>query len=135
MTDRTQAESRGFVADCEVAVVLQAPIRQAIDRILADGAIEIGQPPGEKFDPVSVVRALHEAIAAQEAQPLAVPILRGLLSGQIQVNSSEVRAGRIPTLEELLVRLVAVQRELAEPGQVSVADAFSATKLETKAYR
>lgn len=124
MNDLRFSESRGFVTDYEIAVVLQAPVPQAIERVVAHGAVEIGQRPGERFDPVSVTRAVNDLAAEDEAQPLAAPILGAHLSGQIQVHSTEVRAGRIPSLEELLARLVAVQQELAGAGRVWVAHAF-----------
>ena len=108
-----------------------APARRCLE---AHGAVDVGHPPGQRFDPGSLAGVIDALVARDEAQPLAGAILDGFVSGLIQVGPEMVVQGRFPSHEDVLVRLVAAHQELAQTGEVLVASEFARCKLESKAW-
>jgi len=107
------ALTRGYVHLHEIAVALQVSLSATRECLRFHSAIEVGEPGRDRFDPESAAKVVEELMASEQAQPLAGPILAGFLQGLIEVRPETVRNGSIPTLEDLLPRLVAAHRELA----------------------
>jgi hypothetical protein len=116
------ALARAYVHLHEIAVVLQTSVPAARECLLSHGAIDVGEPARERFDPQSAARVVDELALSEQAQPLAPPILAGLLQGLIEVPPPvSVCDGSIPALEDLVTRLVAAHRERAQGGARPVA--------------